>query len=589
MWRTLQISDLTATLSQAELDAFRRSAGYDGQDPCDALLSRTAEMIRGYCKANPQVSICPDGGTIPEALVSAACDYAAYDVLKRMPVDVGEDRRRARTEAIQLFKDVSTGAVSVESHGQETNESSRAMPSFGDRPHRILGVSIVLAISLQTLCTSAAITHSWRANTPTVIQCYQGEDIALEPTFSSTNLIFTTYWQTNGMDNIWWSTPGTYWSNTNDVGASNYRFFVQAKSQDSTLSYRANGTIRMLPSPGYNPNTLTLPLPLLDFSVLSVTNAPFATFDYVDAAIDIAITNAPGGGGGGVVVESDPIWQAAKSNYATKSAVGGIVTNVIESSTSYMTINDGTLSIYSISNNVSTNMVWSSAEAQDGAPDAAATNALWRAISNVQRDWGSYQASGADNPDADNFVIINKPATMFAAGYEWETLATGSGTIAVLMSEGTVNYACGTNGSFRIGTDSTNYFGYAQSGNVVVGATATSINVTDGIAMIDYDWSNGDHPIVYHSASLLNPSWVEVTDAVWIDVPNDYSRICVDADTQGYFKATTTSEHGASFVSTMPIVASGGYRVGADTMIPTEIITISHNGKQYRVLAEEVD
>jgi hypothetical protein len=70
-------------------------------------------------------------------------------------------------------------------------------------------------------------------------------------------------------------------------------------------NYRANGTLIMLPSPGFVPNTLKLPVKKFDFSGVEVKNAPWHTIwddktgvaweaRMVDGALYyIAITNAP--------------------------------------------------------------------------------------------------------------------------------------------------------------------------------------------------------------------------------------------------------------------------------------------------------
>lgn len=113
-WRGLDEADLAGTLSQKELDAFRQSASNDGRDPVADLLSRTAEMARGYCRANRSCRVAEGAGLVPESLASACCDYAAYDVLKRLPVPVGEDRRRAREQALELFRAVAKGDITPE-------------------------------------------------------------------------------------------------------------------------------------------------------------------------------------------------------------------------------------------------------------------------------------------------------------------------------------------------------------------------------------------------------------------------------------------------------------------------------------------
>lgn len=114
MWRTVDAKDLAATLSQSEIDAYRRSFPTGGGDPVTRLLSRTAAMVRGYVASNGKVAMGP-AETLPESLINAAMDYAAADVLKRMPTPLNEDRRRARQRAEELFEKVANGDYTPES------------------------------------------------------------------------------------------------------------------------------------------------------------------------------------------------------------------------------------------------------------------------------------------------------------------------------------------------------------------------------------------------------------------------------------------------------------------------------------------
>ena len=133
-WRTLKKADLAATLSQKEIDAYQQSAAPSGgrADPVADLLGRTAEMVRGYCRANRSLRVSPVPGTIPESLVSPAMDYAAFDVLKRMPTPISEPRQKARDAAVALFERVADGDFTPEDaeDAGETPASAVASPHF---------------------------------------------------------------------------------------------------------------------------------------------------------------------------------------------------------------------------------------------------------------------------------------------------------------------------------------------------------------------------------------------------------------------------------------------------------------------------
>ena len=91
------------------------------------------------------------------------------------------------------------------------------------------------------------------------------------------------YAQTNGMGAAWWDlAPCTVTSNVLkavwlpafDTGADVVDLFLGGPS-----NYQAAARIRFLPSPGSEPNALPLPVPVLDFATVTITNSPFATFE----------------------------------------------------------------------------------------------------------------------------------------------------------------------------------------------------------------------------------------------------------------------------------------------------------------------
>jgi hypothetical protein len=142
MWRKPTLEDIAATLSAKELEAFRSSTSFEAGDPVEALIQRTAEMVRSYCRANRALKVSPAEGELPESLISPAMDYAAFDILKRLPLAIGEDRRKARDSALELFEKVSQNKITPESFGVDYTEDevqSHALPSFAQPiPYRKL-------------------------------------------------------------------------------------------------------------------------------------------------------------------------------------------------------------------------------------------------------------------------------------------------------------------------------------------------------------------------------------------------------------------------------------------------------------------
>ena len=112
---------------------------------------------------------------------------------------------------------------------------------------------------------------------------YHGETIefrAVRGRSVVTNVEYScVYYQTNGMDSVWWHTDGLVFHPTNDVGAASYRFFLEGRD-DLGRDWHANGLLRLLPSPGFTPNTIELPVARLDFASVEVLNPPWTDPDY---------------------------------------------------------------------------------------------------------------------------------------------------------------------------------------------------------------------------------------------------------------------------------------------------------------------
>ena len=157
--------------------------------------------------------------------------------------------------------------------------------------------AIALLASFTTLAAPLQWTCDWPEAKSQTFSLYQGETATFEPTFrvngrTVTNATIEAVWyQTNGMGNAWWKLDGATFAPSNDVGAAAYRFFVEASVPGSPFPvpqtiYRANGALRMLPSPGFTPNAIEPPIVSLDFSTIEVANAPWP------AEIESAFTEA---------------------------------------------------------------------------------------------------------------------------------------------------------------------------------------------------------------------------------------------------------------------------------------------------------
>ncbi len=123
MWREPTEDDIIASISQAELDSYKRSANWEA-DPVDILCQRAAAYARDHIRSNPRIILSPNAHEIPESCISPAMDYLAVDVCKRIGQAATEERKEARKEAIDFFKRIAEGKLIVESYGAEENQSA---------------------------------------------------------------------------------------------------------------------------------------------------------------------------------------------------------------------------------------------------------------------------------------------------------------------------------------------------------------------------------------------------------------------------------------------------------------------------------
>ena len=102
------------------------------------------------------------------------------------------------------------------------------------------------------------------------------------------------YWQTNGMENLYWSAPASLsnnvlratWLPSMDPGATTVRGYIG----DPGHIYAAAFQFRFIASPGPTPNVLPLPTQVIDFAKVRVLNPPWPTSSGTDtnAVRDIA-------------------------------------------------------------------------------------------------------------------------------------------------------------------------------------------------------------------------------------------------------------------------------------------------------------
>jgi hypothetical protein len=123
-------------MSAAEIDGMMGKVLGEGQDAIAQALSRVVVQVRGFCRtAGVEMGAA---GTIPEELIPAAMDVAAPDVLMRLNMEVKQDRRSRRENAIDLFKSVATRDFTILGPNDAETDTGVATPQMKART-RTLG------------------------------------------------------------------------------------------------------------------------------------------------------------------------------------------------------------------------------------------------------------------------------------------------------------------------------------------------------------------------------------------------------------------------------------------------------------------
>ena len=142
-WRAITRADVTASLTLKETESYQRSVDF-GDDPLPILIERTTAYARLAIRSNGRVRMSPDANALPVSVISPACDYMIFDILKRIDVEVGEDRRRARQQAIDFFDRIQKGEVTPEGWDEpETQDTGHsAAQLISSSPQRVTPLSL---------------------------------------------------------------------------------------------------------------------------------------------------------------------------------------------------------------------------------------------------------------------------------------------------------------------------------------------------------------------------------------------------------------------------------------------------------------
>ena len=138
-WRKPTQDDLTARLSQDELDAFAASAGFSS-DVVDGVLAQSAAFARDAVRSGGRCRLSPEDGAIPEGLFRPVLAIAVLDLLNRFSVQPTDARREAARAGESYLGEVAAGKITPESYtADDAVEAKGAGPLADEGPIRTLG------------------------------------------------------------------------------------------------------------------------------------------------------------------------------------------------------------------------------------------------------------------------------------------------------------------------------------------------------------------------------------------------------------------------------------------------------------------
>lgn len=125
MWRELTQADIEGVLSAPELAGYQAAALGTDQNPMADAITAVVQQCRGYI-ADHAANQLAEGETLPERAILPALHMIRVEILTRLDLDVSEDRRNAKRDAIRFFERVSEGKVAIESPTGEVEQGGSA-------------------------------------------------------------------------------------------------------------------------------------------------------------------------------------------------------------------------------------------------------------------------------------------------------------------------------------------------------------------------------------------------------------------------------------------------------------------------------
>ena len=273
-----------------------------------------------------------------------------------------------------------------------------------------LQLSTILALG--SLSASAAVPLHWTVESSRTsiaqLEAYHGETLDIAATMqtygkplSLDGKTAVLYYQTNGMEQAWWSVNGTCSGSTArvtftpamDPGASILNLFLSV--QDGGNNYRAHARLKMLGSPGADAHVIEPPIVTLDFSRIGIVlNAPYYTQAEADGLLD---------------------GKADKTNTYTKAEADELLHDKADKTNTYTKAETDML----LDNKADSTNTYTKVEA-DGLFDGKAdkTNTYTKAeVDGLVEDAGKVKTVAGKEPDASGNVSLS-PSTIGAASSE---------------------------------------------------------------------------------------------------------------------------------------------------------------------------
>ena len=246
-----------------------------------------------------------------------------------------------------------------------------------------------------------------------------------------------------------------------------------------------------------------------DSATNDVAQAARAYTDDAIAAIDLT--------------ESDPVWSAEKSQYATTNALDTSQrlvlalmqgTNVLAVVTNYNSlVNLPELSLKYLDGDNGYIEVW-----REGRRIEAATNALHQIeaaalatglATKADAAW-SRTTSGLGQEAPSNTTWISTATTVIAGGYEYAKTVTSNGEVFILTSNGMdLGFAQGSTNAFLSisAADGTPIFSIEKTDSYLVGVDPSAISVVGSACVISLPVVATSHPFARVATNLVNAVW----------------------------------------------------------------------------------